>query len=149
MFKEFKEFALRGNVVDMAVAFTVGAAFTTIVKSLVNDIIMPPIGVALGGVEFSDLFIVLKEGTLAPAPYATLAAAQKAGASTLNYGLFINTVLSFTIVAIAVFMLVKTMNKMRREKPEPEAEPTIKDCPRCFSSINIHATRCPNCTSDI
>lgn len=146
MFKEFKEFAMRGNVVDMAVGIIIGAAFGTIVGSLVNDIIMPPIGLLLGNVDFSDLFVVLKEGA-ATGPYPTLAAAKAAGAVTLNYGAFVNTVINFLIVAFAVFLLIKNINKLRR--PAPAAEPTTKNCPFCFSTIPIKAVRCPNCTSDL
>lgn len=149
MLKEFKEFAVKGNVVDMAVGIIIGAAFTTIVQSLVKDVIMPPLGLLLGGVDFTDFFIVLKEGAVA-GPYATLAAAKEAGAVTLNYGTFSNTVISFLIVAFAVFMLIKYINKLKRpeEKPEP-AVPTVKKCTYCFSDIPIEATRCPNCTSEL
>jgi large conductance mechanosensitive channel len=145
---EFKKFAMRGNVVDMAVGIIIGGAFGTIVKSLVSDVIMPPIGLLLGGVDFADLFITLKEGATA-GPYATLAAAQKAGAVTISYGVFINAVISFLIVAIAAFLLIKSINKLQWEAEEPEAEPTTKECPRCFTTIPIKATRCPNCTADI
>jgi len=147
MFKEFKEFAMRGNVVDMAVGIVIGAAFGTIIKSLVADVIMPPIGLLLGNVDFSNLFIVLKEGATA-GTFATVAEAQKAGAVTLNYGAFINTIISFVIVAFAIFLLVKGMNNMRREEEAPE-EPTTKECPYCFSTIPISATRCPFCTSEL
>ena len=149
MFKEFKEFAMRGNVVDMAVGIIIGAAFGTIVKSLVADVIMPPIGLLLGNVDFSNLFIVLKQGAEVAAPYATLADAQAAGATTLNYGMFINTVISFLIVAFAVFMVIRNMNKLKRKEEAPPAEPTTKECPKCFSTIPIKATRCPQCTSEI
>ena len=148
MLKEFKEFAMRGNVVDMAVGIIIGGAFGTIVKSLVADVIMPPIGLLLGGVDFSDLFFTLKEGATA-GPYATLAMAQKAGAVTISYGVFINAVISFLIVAFAVFLLVKSINKLQREKEQPPAEPTSKDCPFCLSTIAIKATRCPHCTSEL
>ena len=148
MFKEFREFAMRGNVVDMAVGIIIGGAFGTIVKSLVNDVIMPPIGLALGGVDFANLFAVLKQGT-APGPYAALADAQKAGAVTINYGLFINSVISFLIVAFAVFQLIRIMNAMKRKEEAPPAEPTEKECPHCLTSIPIKATRCPHCTSEI
>ena len=148
MLKEFREFAMRGNVVDMAVGIIIGGAFGTIVKSLVADVIMPPIGLLLGGVDFADLFVVLKEGTTA-GPYAALAQAKEAGAVTINYGLFINGVISFLIVAFAVFLLVKSINKMKRKEEAAPAEPTTKECPKCFSAIPIKATRCPNCTSDI
>jgi len=149
MFKEFKEFAMRGNVVDMAVGIIIGAAFGTIVKSLVADVIMPPIGLLLGNVDFSNLFIVLKHGAEAGV-YSTIAEAQEAGAVTLNYGVFINTIISFLIVAFAVFLLVRNVNRLKREKPaEPAPEPTTKECPHCFSTINIKATRCPQCTATI
>lgn len=147
--KEFKEFAMRGSVVDMAVGIIIGAAFGTIAKSLVADIIMPPIGLLVGGVDFSELFIVLKEGAT-PAPYQTLAAANSAGAVTISYGVFVNSVISFLIVAFAVFMLVKGLNNLEREKQEiPKAEPTNKDCPVCYTSIPVKAKRCPNCTSKL
>jgi len=147
--KEFKEFVMRGNVVDMAVGIIIGAAFGTIVKSLVADILMPPIGLLLGGVDFSNLFVVLKAGTEAAGPYASLADAQAAGAVTLNWGVFINTVISFLIVAFAIFILIKNLNRMKREEEAPPAEPTTKNCPKCFSEIAIKATRCPFCTSEI
>jgi large conductance mechanosensitive channel len=148
MMEEFKKFAMRGNVVDMAVGIIIGGAFGTIVKSLVDDVIMPPIGLLLGGVDFSDLFITLKEGATA-GPYATIAAAKEAGAVTLNAGLFVNSVISFTIVAFAVFLLIKGMNSLQKQEEEAPAEPTEKDCPKCFTSIPIKATRCPHCTSEI
>jgi len=146
--KEFKEFAMRGNVVDMAVGIIIGASFGTIVKSLVDDVIMPPIGLLLGGVDFSDIFIVLKSGAVAGS-YASLAAAKEAGAVSLNLGVFINTVISFIIVAMAVFMLIKVLNRLKMEKPAPAAAPTTKECKFCCSVIPISATRCPNCTSQI
>jgi large conductance mechanosensitive channel len=145
MWKEFKEFAMRGNVVDMAVGIIIGVAFGAIVQSVVNDVIMPPIGLLLGSVDFSSLFIVLKEGATA-GPYASLAAAQEAGAVTMNIGVFINTVINFLIVAFAVFFLVRSMNKLQRQKEE---EPTTKECPYCFSTISIKATRCAQCTSEL
>lgn len=149
MFKEFKEFAMRGNVVDMAVGIIIGAAFGTIVKSLVADVIMPPVGLLLGGVDFADLFVTLKEG-VAAGPYATLAAAQEAGAVVISYGVFFNAVLSFIIVAFAVFLLIRSINKMKREEEaKPEAAPTTKECNHCYSTIAIKATRCPNCTSEL
>lgn len=148
MLKEFKEFAMRGNVVDMAVGIVIGAAFGTIVKSLVADVIMPPIGLLLGNVDFSNLFIIIKEGTV-PGPFSTLADAQKAGAVTINYGAFINTIVSFLIVAFALFMVVKGMNRMKREQEAPPAAPTTKECSHCFTAIPIKATRCPNCTSEL
>ena len=144
MIKEFKEFAVKGNVVDMAVGIIIGAAFGTIVKSLVSDVIMPPIGLLLGNVDFSNLFLVFKQGAIA-GPYATLADAQTAGAVTLNYGLFINTIISFIIVAFALFILVKNINRLKRQEAAPP--PTTKECPHCFSTIHIKAVRCPNCTS--
>lgn len=148
MLKEFKEFAMRGNVVDMAVGIIIGAAFGTIVKSLVADIIMPPIGLLLGNVDFSNLFIVLKQGATA-GPFATIAEAQKAGAVTINYGMFANTVISFLIVAFAVFLLIRALNKLQREEEAPPEEPTTKDCPHCLSTIPIKATRCGHCTSEL
>jgi len=148
MFKEFKDFAMRGNVVDMAVGIIIGGAFGTIVKSLVADVIMPPIGLLLGGVDFTDLFITLKEGAQA-GPYATLAAAQEAGAVTISYGIFANSVISFLIVAFAVFLLIRSINKLQAEEVEEPAEPTTKECTFCFSEVPIKATRCPNCTSEL
>ena len=149
MLKEFKEFAMRGNVVDMAVGIIIGAAFGTIVKSLVDDILMPPLGLLLGNVDFSNLFIVLKEGAEAAAPYVALADAKAAGAVTINYGLFLNTVVSFIIVAFAVFMLIRSLNKLKRKEEAPAPAPTTKECPHCLSSIPIKATRCAHCTSDL
>ncbi len=146
MLKEFKEFAIKGNAVDLAVGVIVGAAFGAVVGSLVKDVIMPPIGALLGGADFSQLFIVLKEGAKAAGPYATVAAAADAGAVTLNYGVFINTLINFVIVAFAVFMLVKVINRLR--KPVAE-EITTKECPYCKSEIALAATRCPNCTSEV
>jgi large conductance mechanosensitive channel len=149
MMKEFKEFAVKGNVVDMAVGIIIGAAFGTIVKSLVADVIMPPIGLLLGNVDFTNLFIVLTAGT-APGPYATLADAQTAGAVSINYGAFINTIISFLIVAFAIFLLVKNINRMKKEEaaaPPPPA--TTKECPHCLSVVNIKAVKCPFCTSTL
>lgn len=148
MFKEFKEFAMKGNVVDMAVGIIIGAAFGSIVKSLVADIIMPPIGLLLGNVDFSNLFFVLKEGTVA-GPYVLIADAQKAGAVTINYGLFLNTVISFVIVAFSVFLLVKSINRLRRQEEIPPAEPTTKECPFCLSAIPVKAVKCGHCTSEL
>lgn len=149
MLKEFKEFAMRGNVVDMAVGIIIGGAFGTIVKSLVSDVIMPPIGLLLGGVDFSDLFLTLKAGATA-GPYASLAAAQQAGAVTISYGLFLNSVISFLIVAFAVFLLIKGINKLQAAASSPaNEEATTKECPYCYSAIAIKATRCPNCTSSL
>ncbi len=146
MLKEFKEFVMRGNVVDMAVGIIIGAAFGTIVKSLVDDLLMPPIGMALGNIDFSNIFAVLKDGKI-PGPYPTLAAAKAAGAVTVNFGVFVNTVISFLIVAFAVFMLIKQVNRFQKEPPPPD--PTTKDCPFCLSAIPIKAVRCPHCTSDL
>ncbi|MDD5713165.1 MAG: large conductance mechanosensitive channel protein MscL [Smithellaceae bacterium] len=147
MFKEFREFAVRGNVVDMAVGIIIGAAFGSIVKSLVDDIIMPPIGFILGNVDFSNIYLTLKEGAMG-GPYSSLAEAKKAGAVTMNFGLFANAVISFLIVAFAVFLLVRTINRLRRRQEE-EKGPAMKDCPHCLSTINIKATRCPQCTSEL
>lgn len=149
MMKEFKDFAVRGNVVDMAVGIIIGGAFGTIVKSLVDDVLMPPIGLLLGGVDFANFFIVLKEGASAAAPYGALADAKTAGAVTMNYGIFFNAVISFLIVAFAVFMLVRSVNALRRQEEAPPAQPTTKECPHCFSTIAIKASRCPQCTSEL
>jgi len=148
MLKEFKEFALRGNVMDMAIGIIIGAAFGTIINSLVQDVLMPPIGLLLGNVDFSNIFLVLKEGKVA-GPYASVAAAKAAGAVTTNIGVFINTLISFVIIAFAVFLLVKTMNRLRRQEEVPPAAPTTKECAYCFTSIPIKATRCPHCTSEL
>jgi large conductance mechanosensitive channel len=148
MLKDFEEFAMRGNVVDMAVGIIIGAAFGTIVKSLVADVIMPPIGLLIGNVDFSNLFIVLKEGATA-GPFATIAEAQKAGAVTINYGVFINTIISFIIVAFAVFLVIRAINKLKREEEAPPEEPTTKECPYCLSTIAIMAKRCAHCTSEL
>jgi large conductance mechanosensitive channel len=148
MLKEFKEFAMRGNVIDMAVGIIIGAAFGTIVNSLVQDVIMPPIGLLLGNVDFTNIFAVLKEGKVA-GPYASVAAAKSAGAVTINFGVFINTIISFILIAFAVFLLVRTINKMKRQEEAPPPVPATKECAYCFSSIPIKATRCPNCTSEL
>jgi len=142
MLKEFKAFILRGNVVELAVAFIMGGAFGAIVSSLVNDIIMPVVSLLTGGVDFKNWFVPLKSGT-----YATLKAAQDAGVATLNIGVFINAILTFLIVAFAMFLLIKTLNATK--KPAPAAAPTTKDCPYCLSSVPLKATRCPHCTSDL
>jgi large conductance mechanosensitive channel len=147
MVKEFKEFILKGNVMDMAVGIVIGAAFGAIVTSLVNDVIMPPVGMLLGGVDFANLFILLKEGTPG-APYATLVSAQEAGAVTINYGLFINALISFLIVALVIFLLIRSINRLRREEEAPE-EPTTKECTYCFTTIPLQASRCPHCTSQL
>jgi large conductance mechanosensitive channel len=148
MLKDFKEFVMRGNVVDMAVGIVIGVAFGAVIKSLVADVIMPPIGLLLGNVDFSNLFITLKAGKVA-GPYVSLAAAQAAGAVTLNLGLFINTIVSFVIVAFAVFLLVRGINQLRREQEAPPAAPTTKECPYCLSEIPLKASRCPHCTSEL
>ncbi len=151
---EFKKFAMRGNVIDMAVGIIIGAAFGKIVDSLVKDVIMPPIGLLLGRVDFTNLFLVLKDG-VTPAPYASLEAAQSAGAVTLNIGLFINTFISFLIVAFAVFILIKAINELQARTLKKEAEeaakaaPDTKECPYCCSTIPAKAIRCPDCTSDL
>ena len=147
MVKEFKEFAMRGNVIDLAVGIIIGGAFGTIVKSLVDDVIMPPIGLALGNVDFADLFMLLKAGAKSPPPYATLAEAQAAGAVTVNYGVFFNAVITFLIVAFSVFLLVRAANRLKPQ--EAPAAPTTKECPYCRMAIPIGATRCPQCTSEL
>ncbi len=146
--KEFKEFAMRGNVVDMAVGIVIGAAFGGIVKSMVADVLMPPIGLLLGNVDFSSLFLVIKEGTAA-GPFATIEAAKEAGAVTLNYGLFINTIVNFLIIALAIFFVVRGINRLKKEEEAPPAEPTTRECPLCLSTIPIKATRCGHCTSEV
>lgn len=144
MLKEFKEFAMRGNVLDMAIGIVIGAAFGKIVSSFVADILMPPLGLVLGNVNFSNLFINLGEGT-----YTKLAEAKAAGAPTLNYGLFTNTVIDFLIVAFAIFLLVRQVNRMKAAPAPAPAAPTTKDCPFCFTAIPLKAVRCPACTSDL
>jgi large conductance mechanosensitive channel len=146
-FKEFRDFAVKGNAIDMAVGIIIGASFGSIVNSLVKDIIMPPIGLILGNVDFSNLFVVLKEGAGTVAPYASLAAANAAGAVTLNIGLFVNNVISFVIVAFSIFIVIKALNNLKRKQPAPEA--TTKSCPKCFTTIDIRAVKCPNCTADL
>lgn len=146
MFKEFKEFAVKGNVIDMAVGIVIGAAFGTIVKSLVDDVIMPPIGLLLGNVDFQNMFVVLKDGT-PPHPYANLAAANGAGAVVLRYGVFFNTIVSFVIVAFAVFLLVKQINRLKREAPAPAPVATTQKCPQCMFDIPIGARKCGHCAS--
>jgi large conductance mechanosensitive channel len=141
MLKELKDFVMRGNLLELAVAFILGVAFGRVVTSLVNDVIMPPIGLLLGGVDFSNLFI-----NLSKTPFSTLAEAQAAGAPTINYGAFVLTVLDFVTVAFVVFMLVRAVNRMQRPKP---AAPTTRDCPYCLSIIPLQATRCPHCTSEL
>lgn len=145
MLKDFKEFVMRGNVIDMAVGIIIGAAFGSIVNSLVSDMIMPPIGLILKNIDFSNFFLVLKEGKMA-GPYDSLTAAKVAGAVTINYGLFINTIVSFVIIAFSVFLLVRGVNKLKRQA---EAKPTTKECNFCYSVIPIKAIRCPYCTSEL
>jgi large conductance mechanosensitive channel len=147
MWNDFKTFIMRGNVLDLAVGVIIGAAFGTVVKSLVDDVIMPPIGLAIGGVDFSNLFVVLKEGATAAPPYASLAEAKAAGAVTLNYGAFVNTIITFLIVALAVFMLVRIVSKLHKQPVAPP--PDTKPCPQCATAIPIAAKRCPNCTSQL
>lgn len=154
-FNEFKKFALRGNVIDLAVGFTVGAAFSTIARSLVDDIIMPAVGLVVGRVEFKDMFYLLKAGEETPPPYITLQAAQEAGAVTINYGVFINNIFTFLIVALAMFFIIRAINRLE-ETIEDElgwgdepVVPTTRKCPYCISTISRKATRCPQCTSEL
>jgi large conductance mechanosensitive channel len=142
MWKEFREFAIRGNAVDLAIAVVIGAAFGAVVNSLVNDVLMPPIGKLLGGVDFSNFFLVLGPGS-----YPSLKAAREAGAATLNYGVFINTLINFAIIAFVLFLIVRTMNRLKRAEPVPS--PTTKPCPHCAMLIPLKATRCPHCTSNV
>jgi large conductance mechanosensitive channel len=144
MLNEFKEFAMRGSMLDMAVGIILGAAFGKIISSLVKDVLMPPIGLALGGVDFSGLFVNLSDIT-----YASLAEAQEAGAATINYGLFVNSILDFVIVAFVIFLMVRQVNRLKRQQEEPAAAPTTKECPQCVSVIPIKATRCGYCTSTL
>ena len=144
MFKEFKEFAMRGNVLDMATGIIIGAAFGKIVSTFVSDVLMPPIGLLLGKVDFSNLFFNLSDK-----PVTTLAEARAAGAATINYGLFLNTLIDFLIVAFAIFLLIRQVNRLKRQPPPAPATPTTKNCPYCFSSIAIKAVRCPHCTSEL
>ena len=144
MLSDFKTFVMRGNVVDLAVGVIIGAAFGAITKSLVDDVIMPPIGLALGGIDFANMFVVLKEGATAAGPYATLAEAKAAGAVTLNYGLFITSIVTFVIIAFAVYLLVKAVNRLHRPAV---AAATTKDCPECGMAIPLVARKCPHCTS--
>ncbi|HWC72409.1 MAG TPA: large conductance mechanosensitive channel protein MscL [Gemmatimonadales bacterium] len=147
MLKGFREFVMRGNVLDLAVAVIIGAAFTKVVNSLVDDIIMPPIGLLLGKVDFTNAFIVLKQGTKAAGPYATLADAKAAGAATLNYGLFISTIVTFLIVAFVVYLMIRSITRIGPKKAEAPA--TTKECPYCLSKIPIKATKCAFCTADL
>jgi large conductance mechanosensitive channel len=146
--KEFKEFIARGNVMDMAVGIIIGAAFGAIVNSFVNDVVMPPIGLLLGRVDFGNLFVVLKQGEV-PGPYVSLAAAKAAGAVSINIGLFVNAVISFAVVAFSVFLMVRAVNRLKQTKAAPAVESVTKPCPRCFTVIPAKATRCPNCTSEL
>jgi large conductance mechanosensitive channel len=147
MLKGFRDFIMRGNVIDLAVAVIIGAAFIKVVNSLVDDLIMPVIGLVLGKVDFTNAFVVLREGTKAAAPYATLADAKAAGAATLNYGLFISTVVTFLIVGFVVYLIVKSVTRLGPKKVE--AAPTTKDCPYCLSKIPIKATKCAFCGSEV
>ncbi len=151
MLGEFKKFVMRGNVIDMAVGIIIGGAFTKIVNSMVADVMMPPLGLLMGKVDFSNWFIVIKDGASTAGPYATLTAAQAAGATTLNIGNFLNAVISFLIVAFCIFLLIKAINKLDSLKKEeaPVAAPTTKKCPYCCSEIALEATRCPHCTSEL
>jgi len=147
MFKEFKEFAIKGNAIDMAVGIVLGVAFGAIIASLVKDIIMPPIGLALGGLDFTNMFSVLKAGKDGATSYGSLKLAQDAGAVTLNWGVFINTIINFLIISFSIFMVVRALNKMK--KPAPTVAPVSKDCPHCAMTIPVKATRCPHCTSEM
>lgn len=147
-FQEFREFAMRGNAIDMAVGIVIGAAFGTVIKSLVSDVIMPPLGLLLGGTDFTKYFVILKQGT-PPGPYPTMDAAEAAHAVTLNYGAFVGTIISFIIIALAIFIMIRQINKLKREPEDVPASPTTKECPHCYTSIAIKATRCPACTSDL
>jgi len=151
MIQEFKTFIMRGNVLDMAVGIVMGSAFMAIIQSLVNDVIMPPIGYLLGNVNFSNLYLLIKEGST-PGPYGSLTLAKKAGAVTINYGIFINSVISFLIIATSVFFMVRAVNRLKAAALRPAAvtvEATTRECPYCFSTISIKATKCPNCTSSL
>ena len=147
MLKDFRAFIMRGSVVDLAVGVIIGAAFGGIVKSMVDDVIMPPIGLATGGADFANKFIVLKEGTKSAPPYASLADAKEAGAVTLNYGLFINQIVAFLIIAVCIFLIIRAIARM--QGPPPAAAPLTKDCPFCATPIPVGAKRCPNCTSQL
>jgi len=148
MIKEFKDFIARGNVLDMAVGIIIGSAFGGIIKSLVADVLMPPVGLLLGGVDFSNLFIILKQGAII-GPFDTLSTAQEAGAVTINYGLFLNAVINFLIVSFAIFLLIRSINNIKKKEEALPVEITTKDCPYCFTTIQIKAARCPNCTSEL
>ncbi|MBQ8033483.1 MAG: large conductance mechanosensitive channel protein MscL [Elusimicrobiaceae bacterium] len=146
---EFKQFVMRGNVIDMAVGIIIGGAFTKIVNSMVADVLMPPLGLLLGKVDFSNWFIVIKKGADGASNFATMAEAQAAGATTLNLGLFLNAIISFIIVAFCIFILIKAINKLNKPAPAPAAAPTTKKCPFCCSEIALEAARCPHCMSEI
>lgn len=148
MMNEFKKFVMRGSVIDMAVGIIIGGAFTKIVNSMVADVMMPPLGLLIGKVDFSNWFVVIKQGTTA-GPYATIAEAQSAGATTMNLGLFLNAIISFVIVAFCIFLLIKAINKLNSPKEQAPAPVTTKKCPYCCSEIALEATRCPHCTSEI
>jgi len=148
MHKEFKEFVMRGNVVDMSVGIIIGGAFGTIVKSLVDDVLMPPLGLLVGGVDATNLFVVLKHGAK-PGPYVALADAKAAGAVTFNYGVFLNAIVSFLIVAFAIFLLIRGINATRRQKEEASVAPATKECQYCATAVPVRATRCPQCTSQL
>lgn len=148
MFQEFKKFIMRGNVLDLAVGIVIGGAFGGIVSSFVNDVLMPPIGLALGSVDFKELYVVMKEGTAAAGPYASLTAAQEAGAVTLNYGLFVNTIINFLIIGFAIFMVIRAANRLSPPAPAPVPAAT-RECSFCLSTIPAKAIRCPHCTSEL
>jgi large conductance mechanosensitive channel len=148
MWKDFRAFIMRGNMIDLAIGVIIGVAFGAVVKSLVDDVIMPPIGLATGGIDFSNKFIVLKDGAAAAGPYATVAAAKAAGATTLNYGIFVNNLVSFLIVGFCAFLVVRAANRLMHAKEAPAA-PVTKACPYCARDIPLAATRCPECTSQL
>ena len=148
MLKEFKEFAVKGNVLDMAVGIIIGAAFGTLVASFVSDVLMPPIGMLLGNVDFANLYVVLHAGGV-PGPYGSLAQAQAAGAVTINYGVFIDKVIAFLIVAFVLFLIIRSMNRMKKKAEAPAPAPATKDCPFCCTAVPVKAVRCPSCTSEI
>ena len=144
MLKEFKDFAMKGNVMDMAIGIIIGAAFGKIVSSFVADVLMPPLGLLMGGVDFTNKFLTLRGGT-----FETLDAAKKAGAVTMNYGVFVNTLIDFLIIAFAIFIMVKQINRMKRQPEAAPPPPNTKDCPYCLSTVPVKATRCAHCTSDL
>lgn len=149
MLKEFKEFAMRGNMVDMAVGIIIGAAFATIVSSLVNDVLMPPLGLLIGNVDFSNMYAVLRHGATEGMKYNSLADAQHDGATVIAFGKFINQIINFVLVAFAVFMMIRAMNRLKRQPAAAPAEPTTKECPHCYSTVSIKATKCAYCTSEL